>query len=189
MEEEGSSSGQVKVGRSSSREVGVELTARNLARVDNQPLVRGPLKQSEEASRRVMNEIHETNIELDELNHSITLLKGQVDFLQNQIATLQAAEQDAAAMRMRLDDARMKELENLLDQQDGMSAMVQQQEERRNFLMTKLDEKERMIDRTLRRLRLPLGGNRSNANPPRYPAHVDLTEQGEVVPEEEDRPW
>lgn len=60
----------------------------------------------------------------------------------------------------------------------------------KQFLLTKLDGRVALNNRGLRGLNLMVSRRGSGSNPTlsRYPTQVDLTEHGEVVPEE-DRPW
>ncbi|KAH8743091.1 hypothetical protein F5883DRAFT_623607 [Diaporthe sp. PMI_573] len=190
IEAEGLSRRQDRGERYSHGQVRVELTAGNLARLDDQPRVRGPLQQLENASKQVMGEFHVVLREIDHLDSSLQSWKQQAESLKNQIALLQAAASEATAVVSRLDDARMSKLSELLEEQDIVAGRIQQEEEAKESLLEKLNGGERAVDHKLCRLGLmaPGGGSASSPNLPRYPARADVTDNSEAVPEEE-RPW
>jgi hypothetical protein len=190
IEAERSSRQQDRGGRSSPGQVGVELTAGNLTRLNDQPRVRGPLQQSENASKQVMGEFHDIHKEINHLDSSLQSWEQQTESLKNQIAPLQAAAWEAAAVGFTLDDAQMTQLSELLEEQDKVACRIQQEGQARQSLLEKLRRRERAVNHKIRRLGLiePNGGSARNPKLPRYPARADLTEYSEAVPEQE-RPW
>lgn len=91
IESEEPSSWQDDGGPSSSRsqqQITVGLNDTNLARVNEQPLVRGPLQQLEGASRQVKNRVKAINYEIDQLNTSISGRRESVQSLSERIANI-----------------------------------------------------------------------------------------------------
>lgn len=183
MESEESSGQWDHGGPSSSRyqqQVGRELTAANLARLDEQPLVRGPLKQYEEVSKQTMASVLDTNMEIDRLNESIRSLQGHAIFLSEHIqAALEGTElgrQGEDGQVMELSDLRW--LQNQLANTQGR---ILQDQARIQYLQNRLNQGTQSVDRGLHRMGLATTGG---ANQPSYPAHADLGEDTEGIAEE-----
>lgn len=170
-------------GPSSSRyqqQVGRELNAANLARLDEQPLVRGPLKQYEEVSKQAMASVLEVNMEIDQLNESIRSLQEHAISLSEHIqAALEGTEvewQGELGQVMELRDLRW-----LQDQLANTQGRILQDQARIQDLQNRLNQGTQSVDRRLHRMGLATTGG---ANQPSYPAHADLGEHTEGVAEE-----
>ncbi|KAG6366852.1 hypothetical protein INS49_001033 [Diaporthe citri] len=163
--------GQDHVGPLSSRsqhQVVAELNATNLARVNEQPLVRGPLKQLEDASEQTTLSVHDVYKEIDQLNTSILSYQNTVNTLREQITAAKSAEQWTQVQWLETHEANTQE-------------RIQQEEQRRQDLLGRLEQKGRFVDGALRAhgLETTHAGWQSN-----YPTRADMAEDTKGVPEE-----
>lgn len=182
IESEESSSWQDDGGPSSSRsqqQVTVELNDTNLARVNEQRQVRGPLTQLHDASKQMKNRVKAINYEIDRLNTSISGRREEVQSLSERIAnTRETLRQGLGGQR------EQQQLQQLEEQLYNTQQRIQQEEERVQGLFKQLWREGQAVDGALRAQGLVT----SHAGwQSRYPARADMAEDTEAVPEE-DRP-
>lgn len=172
-ESEGSGSRHDPGEASSSRsqqQVRVELSQANLARVDQQPLVRGPLKQLDMASEQMTESNHLINQELDRLDKSILEHQETVKFLRERIERFT----DAQSPEERA------ELQQLETQLTNTLQRIEQEEEQQRRLVRQLEQQGQLVDDSLRTRGLAVS---RSANQVSYPARVDLAQDTTVVDE------
>lgn len=171
-ESQGSSSRSDHSGTSSSRSqrrVRRGLNDTNLARLDEQSLVRGPLRQLEVASQEVMRSVHSTNVEIDQLSQSILELQQELNSLRERMTAAQSLE----------------EWTQLGEQQKNILDRIGLEQERKQVLLDRLEQGRQAVNRTLIGLNLYVNdGSRSTPDLPSYPANADLAEGSEAVHEE-----
>lgn len=174
IESEGSSSRQDPGEASSSRsdqQVRVELNATNLVRVDQQPLVRGPLKQLEVASEQMRKSNHRIYREIERLDTSILEHQETVKYLRNRIERIsyaQSPEERTEQQQLEI------QLTNTLQR-------IQQEEQQKLHLAGRVDQSWQLVDANLRKR--GLAGSRS-ANQVSYPARADMAEDTKGVDQE-----
>lgn len=159
IESEGSSSREDPGEASSSRsnqQVRVELNATNLVRVDEQPLVRGPLKQLEVASEQMRKSNHRIYREIDRLDASILEHQETVEYLRNRTERISYAQSPEERT----------ELQKLEKQLTNTLQRIQQEEEQKLHLAGQVDQSWQLVDANLRRR--GLAGSRS-AKPGQLP--------------------
>lgn len=145
-----------------------ELNAANLARVNEQPRVPGPLKQLEVQSELARASVHTMFQEIDRLNESIQSHQDTIDFLRGQIAAAESAEQ-------------WTQVQELVGWETNTRERIQQEMERKQVLLDRLGEQGQLLDDGLRAqgLATTSAGWQSN-----YPTRADMAEDAEGVPEE-----
>lgn len=150
------------------QQVVAELNAANLARVNEQPQVPGPLKLLEVQSDLARASVHTMFEEIDRLNLSIQSHRDTIDFLRGQIATAKSAEQ-------------WTKVEELEGWETNTFERIQQEQERKQVLLDRLGEQGQLLDDGLRAqgLATTSAGWQSN-----YPTRADMAEDTEGVPEE-----
>lgn len=182
IESEEPSSWEDDGGPSSSRsqqQVTVELNDTNLARVNEQRQVRGPLKQLYDASKQVKNRVKAINYEIDQLNTSISGRRETVQSLSERIANMHETARQGQGGRRKQQQVQQLEIQLYNTQQ-----RIQQEEERVQDLFKQLWQEGQAVDGALRAQGLVT----SHAGwQSRYPARADMAEDTEAVPEE-DRP-
>lgn len=152
----------------SQHEVAAELNAANLARVDEQPLVRGPLQQLEDASELIRASIHAMSEEIDWLNASIKDFQDTVEKLRRRIVEARQAGQWTEVQELETQAANTKE-------------RIKQEEQRKQDVRGRLEHGRRVVNGTLHELDLAV----THAGlQPGYPALADLADDTEGVPEE-----
>lgn len=153
---------------SSQQQVVAELNAANLARVNKQPQVPGPLKQLEVKTDLARASVHATFKDIDQLDLSIRSHQTTVNTLREQIAAAKSAGEWTEAQKLEILET------NTL-------ARIQQEQQRRQDLLVRLGEQGQFIDSNLRAqgLATTRAGWQSN-----YPTRADMSEDAEGVPEE-----
>lgn len=182
IESEEPSSWQDDGGPSSSRsqqQVTVELNDTNLARVNEQRQVRGPLTQLHDASKQMKNRVKAINYEIDRLNTSISGHRETVQSLSESIANVRETLRQGLGGH-----GEQQQLQEQETQLCNTQQRIQQEEERVQGLFGQLWQYGQAVDGALRAQGLVT----SHAGwQSRYPARADMAEDTEAVPEE-DRP-
>lgn len=169
-------------GPSSSRsqqQITVGLNDTNLARVNEQPLVRGPLQQLEGASRQVKDKVKAINYEIDQLNTSISGRQESVQSLSERIANIHETLRQGLGGRRE-----QRQVQQLETQLYNTQQRIQQDEERGQDLFDQLWQEGQAVDGALRAQGLVTSRAVWQS---RYPSRADMAEDTEGVPEE-DRP-
>lgn len=183
-ESEEPSSWQDDGGPSSSRsqqQITVGLNDTNLARVNEQPLVRGPLQQLDGASRQVKDRVKAINYEIDQLNTSISGRRESVQSLSERIANIHEILRQGRGGRREQQQQQQHQLEVQLY---NTQQRIQQEEERVQDLFKQLWQEGQAVDGALRAQGLVTSRAGWQS---RYPTRADMAEDTEGVPEE-DRP-